>query len=67
VVRHRHFRTAGLATGPSAVRDRVPLLFNADVALSLVRPREEDAVFYRNAQGDEVVFVVEGEGLLESS
>ena len=67
VVRHRHFRTAGLATGPSAVRDRVPLLFNADVALSLVRPRKEDAVFYRNAQGDEVVFVVEGDGVLESS
>jgi homogentisate 1,2-dioxygenase len=67
VVRHRHFRTAGLATGPSVVRDRVPLLFNADVAISLVRPRKEDAVFYRNAQGDEIVFVVEGEGILESS
>jgi homogentisate 1,2-dioxygenase len=67
VLRHRHFRTAGLATGPSAVRDRVPLLFNADVALSLVRPRKEDAVYYRNAQGDEVVFVVEGDGVLESS
>lgn len=67
VLRHRHFRTSGLATGPSAVRDRVPLLFNADVALSLVRPRKQDAVFYRNAQGDEVVFVVEGEGVLESS
>ena len=66
VVRHRHFRTSGLSTGPSAVRDRVPLLFNADVALSLVRPRKQDAVFYRNAQGDEVVFVVEGEGVLES-
>jgi homogentisate 1,2-dioxygenase len=66
VVRHRHFRTSGLSTGPSAVRDRVPLLFNADVALSLVRPRKQDAVFYRNAQGDEVVFVVEGGGLLES-
>jgi homogentisate 1,2-dioxygenase len=67
VVRHRHFRTAGLSTGPSAVRDRVPLLFNSDVALSIVRPRKEDAVFYRNAQGDEVVFVVEGDGVLESS
>ena len=67
VVRHRHFKTAGLSTGPSAVRDRVPLLFNSDVALSLVRPRKEDAVFYRNAQGDEVVFVVEGDGVLESS
>jgi homogentisate 1,2-dioxygenase len=67
VLRHRHFKTKELATGPSAVRDRVPLLFNDDVALQLVRPRKDDAVFYRNAQGDEVAFVVEGGGVLESS
>jgi homogentisate 1,2-dioxygenase len=66
VVRHRHFRTSGLATGASAVLDRVPLLFNADVAISMVRPRKEDAFHYRNGQGDEVVFVVEGDGVLES-
>jgi homogentisate 1,2-dioxygenase len=66
VVRHRHFRTSGLATGPSPVLDRVPLLFNADVAISMARPRKEDAFHYRNGQGDEVVFVVEGGGALES-
>src|SRR5512137_938614 len=33
VVHHRHFRTSALNTGPSAVLDRVPLLFNSDVAL----------------------------------
>ena len=67
VLRHRHFRTAGLATGPSPVLDRVPLLFNSDVALSMARPEKEDGFFYRNGQGDEVVFVAEGEGTLESS
>jgi homogentisate 1,2-dioxygenase len=67
VVRHRHFRTAGLATGPSAVLDRVPLLFNADLAISMARPRKEDAFHYRNGQGDEIVYVVEGDGVLESS
>ena len=67
VVRSRHFRTSGLATGPSAVLDRVPLLFNADVAISMARPRKEDTFHYRNGQGDEVAFVVEGEGVLESS
>ncbi len=67
LVRHRHFRTGGLATGPSAVLDRVPLLFNSDVALSMATPEKEDSFFYRNGQGDEVVFVVEGEGTLESS
>ena len=60
VVRHRHFRTTGLVTGPSAVLDRVPLLFNSQVAISMARPRKEDAFFYRNGQGDEVVYVVEG-------
>lgn len=67
VVRHRHFRTAGLEGRTSAVLDRTPLLFNADVALSMVCPQREDDFFYRNGQGDEVVFVVEGEGTLESS
>ena len=67
VVRHRHFRTTGLVTGPSAVLDRVPLLFNSQVAISMARPRKEDAFFYRNGQGDEVVYVVEGHGVLESA
>ena len=65
-LRHRHLRTLQLATGPSPILDRVPLLFNADVALSLVRPTAEDDFFYRNAQGDELVYVSEGEGVLES-
>jgi homogentisate 1,2-dioxygenase len=66
LVRHRHFRTSGLATGPSAVLDRVPLLFNHDVAIEMARPRKEDPFFYRNGQGDEIVYVVEGDGVLES-
>jgi homogentisate 1,2-dioxygenase len=66
MVRHRHLRTSGLATGPSPVLDRVPLLFNTDVAIEMARPRKEDAFFYRNGQGDEVVYVVEGDGVLES-
>ena len=66
VLRHRHFRTAGLKPGPSIVFDRTPLLFNSDVALSFASPTENDGVCYRNAQGDEVVYVVEGQGTLES-
>ncbi len=66
LVRHRHFLTKRVETGPSVVFDRVPLLFNADVALALVNPRQNDDVFYRNAQGDEVTYVAEGQGTLES-
>lgn len=66
-LRHRHLRTADLATGPSPVLDRVPLLFNSEVALSLARPSVEDDFFYRNGQADELVYVSEGEGGLDSS
>jgi homogentisate 1,2-dioxygenase len=65
-LRHRHFRTRSVATGPSPTADRVPVLFNNDVALSVVCPQQEDPYFYRNAQGDEVMFVSEGEGVLET-
>jgi homogentisate 1,2-dioxygenase len=65
---HRHFRTHALApAGPSPTVHRTPLLFNNDVALSLARPSRDDDFFYRNAQGDEVVYVAEGAGVLEST
>lgn len=66
LVRHRHFFAHRIVTGPSPVLDRVPLLFNSDVAIQVVAPRTEDAFFFRNAEGDEVVYVAEGEGCLDS-
>jgi homogentisate 1,2-dioxygenase len=66
-LRMRHFRTHRLPEpGPSPVLDRVPLLFNRDLGLLLARPRETDDFFYRNAQGDEIVYVTQGGGVLES-
>jgi len=64
--RNRHFRTGRLPASHSVITDRIPLLFNADVALSFVQPDEDDESFYRNAQGDEVVYVSDGAGMLES-
>jgi homogentisate 1,2-dioxygenase len=61
----RHFRTGALTTGPSPVLDRVPLLFNRDVALAMVRPSIEEDDFFRNGQADELIFVCEGRGVLE--
>jgi homogentisate 1,2-dioxygenase len=64
--RHRHFRTARLQGVESLIVDRVPLLFNDDVAMSFAQPSRADEFFYRNAQGDEVVYVSDGSGVLES-
>jgi homogentisate 1,2-dioxygenase len=64
--RHRHFRTAKLPGVESLVVDRLPLLFNDDVAMSVAQAEKADEFFYRNAQGDEVVYISKGSGLLES-
>lgn len=65
-LRHRHFLTARGLTGGSATLDRMPLLFNSDIVMQYVEPDQLDAHFYRNSQADEVVYVVEGTGVLES-
>jgi homogentisate 1,2-dioxygenase len=66
-LRPRHLYTHRLVSpGNSPVTGRVPLLFNSDVAMSLARPSGTDDFYYRNAQGDEIVYVTEGEGVLES-
>lgn len=66
-LRHRHFRTKQLAQAGDVIVDRTPLLFNNDVSMSFVRPKDDVSAFFRNAQGDEVVYVSEGEGVLEST
>jgi homogentisate 1,2-dioxygenase len=65
-LRHRHFLTARAPQGGSATMGRHPILFNTDVAMLYVAPDHVDAHFYRNSQADEVVYVVEGQGTLES-
>lgn len=65
-LKHRHFRTKQIQKTGDAITERVPLLFNHDVTMEMVRPADAVSSFYRNAQGDEIVFVSEGEGVLES-
>ena len=65
-LRMRHFRLGGLPQGGSPVTDRHPVLFNNDVGISLVHPDKTDDVLFRNAQGDEVIYMADGEGVVES-
>jgi homogentisate 1,2-dioxygenase len=65
-LRMRHFQLSDIAQSNSCTLDRTVLLFNHDVALLMVRPAVSDDFFYRNAQGDEIIFVSEGTGVLES-
>src|SRR5882724_10243169 len=62
----RHFKTAGLPPTPSIVLGRIPLMFNQDLGALLAQPQAEDDFFYRNGQGDELIFVSDGKGVLET-
>lgn len=69
-LRLRHFFGHRLEhQGTSPTIDRTPVLFNSDVAISLARVPEgsdDDDRFFRNGMSDEVVFVTEGGGVLET-
>ena len=65
-LRHRLLLTAALRPSGDAVGGRVPLLANADLRISVVRPAEPMTYWYRYAHGDELIFVHAGAGVLES-
>ena len=64
--RHHHLRTKGVEAGGDAIASREPLFYNEDVFISVSRPTHNMDYFFRNAQGDELYFVHEGTGTLES-
>ncbi|HVZ49902.1 MAG TPA: homogentisate 1,2-dioxygenase [Gemmatimonadaceae bacterium] len=66
MLKHRHFRTAPIAPAGSPTLDRKLVMYNDDVAVLFTVPATQDEHFFRNAQGDEVVYVIEGEGTLET-
>ena len=63
---HRHLKTWDVAPGGDAVTGRQLLMWNNDVEISVARPTDEMDYFFRNGEGDEVVFVHEGSGVLET-
>jgi homogentisate 1,2-dioxygenase len=62
----RHLRLHELGTGPDAVVDRRLVLANADVRISYVVTGTEPSAYYRDAIGDECVFVEAGSGVVET-
>ncbi|MGG0286913.1 homogentisate 1,2-dioxygenase [Peribacillus butanolivorans] len=63
---HRHFRTWNSNVGGDFLEARKIFLANDDVALGVARPNKQMDYFYRNGEGDELLFVHEGTGKIES-
>jgi len=54
------------APGGMVWESRVPLLFNDDVVVSVARPTASDDACFANLDGDDLIFVFEGRGHVES-
>ena len=65
-LRPRHLRSAPVPAGGDAISGRVPLMGNNDVVLHVARPTEAMTYWYKFAHGDDVLFIHEGTGVLES-
>ncbi|WP_110180397.1 homogentisate 1,2-dioxygenase [Nocardioides solisilvae] len=62
----RHLRLHALETGSDPVTDRRVVLANGDVRISYVVTGTAPSPLYRNATGDECVFVESGSGVVET-
>src|SRR5215203_2474755 len=65
-LRMRHFHLAEVPPTKSSTLDRTQVLFNREVSMSMVRPTATDDFFYRNGRADELLYLAEGSGVLES-
>ncbi|UFJ41633.1 homogentisate 1,2-dioxygenase [Brevibacillus humidisoli] len=66
VLKHRHFLSFDLPPGGDPISGRRYLLGNHDLVMGVCVPTEKMDYFYRNAEGDELLFVHEGEGELQT-
>ena len=70
--RHRHVKTKQLEQGGDPVTGRRVLMVNRDVQLAVAAPtapmalENGDAYFYKNGSHDELLFIHEGQGTLET-
>ena len=63
---HRLTDTVPLEPEGDTVFGRKVLMFNSDVEMGICKPVHEADGFYRNGEGDEVLFIHEGSGELET-
>lgn len=65
-LRPRHLQTDKVEKGKDALTGREYLLGNEDLVIGIVHPEKEMDFFYRNSDGDELLFVHYGTGKVET-
>ncbi len=65
-LRHRHLRTSALAAKGNAISGRVLMMGNQDCEWHQLNVAEQMDTYFKNADGDEILFIHDGEGMFES-
>jgi len=65
-LRRRHYRTQEHELVGAPMDARMPLLFNDDVTIGIMKPTADDTAYFVNADGDELFFVLAGHGIVRS-
>jgi len=65
-LKRRLYDSNKIPAGGQAIDRRVPVLFNGDVTVYLVRATETDDAYFANGDGDELWYVQDGAARLES-
>ncbi|NBI30882.1 homogentisate 1,2-dioxygenase [Chengkuizengella marina] len=65
-LKHRHLLTDKCGKNKDAILGRQYMLGNDDLVIGVVKPTEEMEYFYRNGDGDELLFVHHGSGKIET-
>jgi homogentisate 1,2-dioxygenase len=65
-LRHRHFFGAEVPSGGDAIEGRIPMLGNNEVVLYCARPDKAMDYWYKHSAGDDLLFIHDGHGRLET-
>lgn len=66
MLRHRLLKTKDVPAGGDPISARKVLMFNNDIQIGVARPTGGMNYFYRNGENDELLFIHEGEGHIQS-
>lgn len=65
-LRHHHLKSAGMKPFGDPITGRVPLFANDDVSILRCNPTQPMVELFRNADADEILFMHQGQGTVQS-
>ncbi len=66
-LRHHHIKSQDMPRGGDPIWARKPMMFNDDLTVFRVKPDTEQTEIYRNGAADEVIFIQQGSGHIDTT